>query len=292
MDKRLSLFTVLSLCLLASNCSIDDQAMQPELPDTLSIVSHTVIGTRNLDPEYGFADIRSICFGHDGSILVVDLCLATVRRYSPTGEYIMSYGQKGEGPGELTEPFDAAVDGSGNVWVSDIRGLNRYDLETGEWFFLDQRFTSPVLQKMYGNLDSSFSAMYGVPDLSGNIPVRNAFYALYSGGEIAVQTVVWTDSREVNITDSEYLRVCNTQPIITVDHDGNFYIAETSNSEFIITEYSRSGEVLLELIDEVSPVRLSAEEMEEERSYYNHRLTGLGMIPVYTPDEFWPAVSQ
>lgn len=134
--------------------------------------------------------------------------------------------------------------------------------------------------------------MHGTGDLSGEVPIRNATYMLYSGDDLGSRVVFWTDSREVDITDSNYLRACSTLPLVSVDRNGDVYIAEATYSHFTVLKYSRSGGLLFEFEDDVIPVEMSSAEKETEEEYYIHKLTALGMIPEYTPDDYWPAVTD
>jgi hypothetical protein len=63
--------------------------------------------------------------------------------------------------------------------VSDLRGLNVYSPGSGEWIVLDQRYTRPMLLRMQGNLDSTFTALHNSIEYSEDQRVRLASYRLY-----------------------------------------------------------------------------------------------------------------
>ena len=46
----------------------------------------------------------------------------TVFKFDQNGNFITSFGSKGEGPGELTNPFDLRVDYTGDIVITDIVG--------------------------------------------------------------------------------------------------------------------------------------------------------------------------
>ena len=46
--------------------------------------------------------------------------------FSPTGSYLNSFGSEGDAPGQFRAPGDIAVDGQGNVYVTDIKGIQSF----------------------------------------------------------------------------------------------------------------------------------------------------------------------
>ena len=73
-----------------------------------------------------FGTIMGISAGKDGSggnvILVTETSADKVRVYTTEGSLIRSIGQgSGSGPGQLSQPRDAATDDAGNIYVADYR---------------------------------------------------------------------------------------------------------------------------------------------------------------------------
>lgn len=70
---------------------------------------------------------RGVAVGPDGSIYVVDSRNARIQKFAPTGEFLMTFGSEGSGPGQLARfassggggPNGIAVDENGNVYVAD-----------------------------------------------------------------------------------------------------------------------------------------------------------------------------
>ena len=228
--------------------------------DTLSITSRLAIGAEEIDDEYGFAEVASICHAPDSSLLVVDPKMANVRRFSPTGELLMQYGSRGQGPGELTEPWDVAVSSGGFVFVSDLRGLNVYALDSGEWIVLDYHYTRPMLLRLLGNRDSTFTALHYSFDLTVDHPLRLAFYKVYSWTS-PTEVSFWEDTSVAGHSNSEYTRLCAYQPIAAADADGNVYISHSTPSRLLVQKYSPDGNLLLTVDKEFEPVVLSEEDV-------------------------------
>ncbi len=263
----------------------------PQGPDTVHVACTAVIGTELLDPEYGFAEIGDICHGPDGSVLVSDPRQAVVRRYTPDGEYIMSYGSPGEGPGELTEPWDITVTESGVLLVSDLRGLNSFDLSTGEWIGLNGDYTRPMLQRMMGGRDSSFTALRSWSYLSDQVPVRTATYGLYQLGAPS-STVFWRDSSVIDHGSGDFIRLCSELPVVATDAERNVYVSESTESALRILRYSPEGELMQTISREYDPVPLTEEERQLDSQFYSLLLQSLGMEIGYTPREYWNTVTS
>ncbi len=217
--------------------------------------------------------------------------LTVVRRYSPDGEFIMSYGSPGEGPGELTEPRDIAVTESGLLLVSDLRGLNFYDLDTGEWIGLNGEYTRPVLLRMLGSRDSSFTALRSWSFLSNHVPVRTAEYGLYQMGTPS-STVFWRDSSVIDHGSGDFIRLCNEFPVVASDAGGNVYVSESTESVLRILKYSPEGELLHTITEEYDPVPLTDQEKQLDAEFYSLLLQSLGMDIGYTPRNCWNTVTS
>jgi DNA-binding beta-propeller fold protein YncE len=55
----------------------------------------------------------------EGNLYVVDFGGSFVQKFSPGGQALDRFGQKGSGPGQFSGPMDVAVDGQGNIYVAD-----------------------------------------------------------------------------------------------------------------------------------------------------------------------------
>lgn len=283
---------VIMVVSLAASCANQPEGhVAEEQPDTLLITHQVVIDDENFYSDYGFASANDICHGPDGSVFVVDPLRAEVRRFSSSGELMMSYGQKGEGPGEFTEPWVIALTQSGLLLVSDARGLNTFNAESAEWLGLNDSYTRPMLLKMLGNRDSTFTALRSWAFITEQVPVRTAQYGMYNAGD-PLPVVFWSDSSRIDHSDGSFVRMCNEEPVVTVDAQGNVYVSESTESQVRILKYSPEGELLDSIEDDFPPVDLTEEDTSREQEYYTSFANRLGMTITYTPQEFWLTVTS
>src|SRR5262249_26435219 len=68
------------------------------------------------------ADMTSAAGGAadgEGTLDLADFQGNFIQKFSPAGQPLIRFGQKGNGPGQFAGPMDVAVDGQGNVYVAD-----------------------------------------------------------------------------------------------------------------------------------------------------------------------------
>ncbi|MFC1564612.1 NHL repeat-containing protein [candidate division KSB1 bacterium] len=67
----------------------------------------------------------------DGNVYILDAGNFLVKKFSPLGEYLFSFGGEGQGPGELSHPASMNIDSEGNIIISD-QGKNLYEVFSTE----------------------------------------------------------------------------------------------------------------------------------------------------------------
>lgn len=75
------------------------------------------------DPEASLAQAVGLVVDEEGRIYIADSKAAKIKIYSPEGKFIRSFGQKGQGPGELNMPSGISLAADGRLLVEDA--LNR-----------------------------------------------------------------------------------------------------------------------------------------------------------------------
>lgn len=101
-------------------------AQTVELPAQDHMLSATVtelatLGTLDGGDWQAFGRVRSVAFGPDGDLFILDQQAVQVHRVSSTGEYLRALGRKGSGPGEYELPTGMVVAPDGRLLVRDTR---------------------------------------------------------------------------------------------------------------------------------------------------------------------------
>ena len=88
----------------------------------------------------------AFAFAPDGRLYLVDANTSRVHVWGQGGNYLKSFGKKGEGPGEYTVPM--AIDiAAGNLWILDSRGvMTRLDMDGN--YLSSSRMVKPRLRVM------------------------------------------------------------------------------------------------------------------------------------------------
>ena len=86
--------------------------------------------------------------GPDGDLYVLDAQASEIRRFDPTGQWVRSYGRRGEGPGEFGSPSSIAVRSDGAVFARDSRNarLQGFTPDPVQWPVVEPGFftTTPL----------------------------------------------------------------------------------------------------------------------------------------------------
>ena len=77
-----------------------------------------------VDENYMLHQPRDVAIDSDGNIYVLDAGNFRIQKYSPEGNYLDTYGRRGQGPGEFENPVSIDIDSDGNISVAD-QGNNR-----------------------------------------------------------------------------------------------------------------------------------------------------------------------
>jgi DNA-binding beta-propeller fold protein YncE len=78
------------------------------------------LGTGKRDSgQYGFNSPGAVTADREGNWYAVDMLNYTVKKYSPSGEFLLSLGEAGDTTGTFSRPKAVAVDQVGNIYVSD-----------------------------------------------------------------------------------------------------------------------------------------------------------------------------
>lgn len=84
----------------------------------LELTSPLYIGSETED-QYFFTSLKEIRVDKKGRIYALDNKAARIQVYDTNGKYLKSIGEKGEGPGEFSIPYNFFLDEKGKIYVLD-----------------------------------------------------------------------------------------------------------------------------------------------------------------------------
>lgn len=119
---RVALITPATLLCLA--CALDSSPTVSAAAVGAASVD-LAIGQEDGDEPYTFGRISGVEMDAAGRIYVLDNQAAEVRVFDTAGRHVETFGQRGEGPGELQDPCCLAIGPGNRLWVRD-NGNNRY----------------------------------------------------------------------------------------------------------------------------------------------------------------------
>ncbi len=162
-----------------------------------------------------------------GTIYVADAGDNTIKKLSPTGQLLATWGKTGSAPGELSWPQGVAVDTQGNVYVADSNNSRI------------QKFSSTgTLLAVFGNMGSSVERLnlpVGIAlDAQGDLYVtdlRN--HRLVKFSPAGNFLTAWSGAGGIQFSSARD---------VAIDRAGNIYIEDTRN--FRLVKFSPTGKVL------------------------------------------------
>lgn len=189
---------------------------------------------------------RDVAVAPDGSIYVVDSRNSRVQKFAPTGEFLLSFGGDGAGPGQLARfatsggggPNGIAIDDNGDIYVADTWN-HRIQVFSPDGVFLRGWGGFFDAQNDPAQAETNESLFYG--------PRGLAFY----NGELYV-TDTGNERVQVFTPDGTFVRMFGTtgsdrgnllEPVgIAVAADGTVLVADSHNAR--IARFASDGSPL------------------------------------------------
>lgn len=89
----------------------------PDSPKDIVFTEEFQIGTLEGDPSQIFGEYISFAVDDGGCVYVLDWRAKTVRKFDPQGEFLLSFGRPGQGPGEFSSPTEIRHIPDGHIVV-------------------------------------------------------------------------------------------------------------------------------------------------------------------------------
>ena len=254
------------------------------------------IGIEMGETAYVMGAIEGLAYGPDGNIAILDCAMASVRVYSPEGEYLRQIGRRGNGPGELQSIAFLGISEDGFVYLTgdgaEVLGVHQFDYYTGEWLgSLSSLGTPPTCiegaeDSFYVRKDINFDVSSDEPQLLISI----SKYACGAEEPIVTYVEETTPFNPVDMASMAELFWYGYD--IAADFSGNVYIAQRSTDEAEVVIYDSDGTEAGRIELDLEPVLRTEEEIEMEKLILTAKMSIMEMdqVPPLDPDPYKPLI--
>lgn len=218
-----------------------------------------------------FENIESVCEDKDKNFYVLDRKAYKVYKFSPTGKLILSFGNRGQGPGDFAFPHHISVTPDEKIAVCEVRDF--VSLFNRDGAFLDRVKVPKGLELTYLN-PNLFYCWIWKPKVKEQILVDS------KGGFIRALFALSRDLFSVSAPDETGNYVMTSYsadeytPSLLFSHYKNYSIFAIGN-QYKILLIDEKGKTVKEISRDVKPGRISAKEkklfterINQKRSFY------------------------
>jgi len=190
---------------------------------------------------------------NNGNLYILDSGNYLIKKFNPDGEFVMSFGNKGQGPGELGSPREIRIRDN-EIMICDLgnSSIHFYDMN-GKFLksILKDRRPSKFLPLSSGNFAIE---IFSMPDPE-EMKKGNLIHVVDPGGEILRKFGMGKiyDDLQMNITGNQFFW--------TLDSEGSFYIAFRMQNR--IEKYSPGGDIVLSIHSLLNSIETERIEMEQ-----------------------------
>ena len=263
--KKLIWISSTALILILSSCGEEAipsaEQMVSATVDTIFVFAADTIGSEFGEEAGVFAFLVACDFTPDGNIAALDAQKISLQVFDPAGTELMQVGSSGQGPGEYQMPLGMAIMGSGYV-VSDMSGgkLIRYNSDGS---FRDEinNFGMMPPSRITGTTGGKYLAEHLILDLDGE-----------DGPEASIALVAFGDTSEPDVIYADYpLDMQGGRIAASIQFhcagglDGEVVLAEQSDSSFVLSAFSESGEEIFRIVEEWDRIPYTEEELAEDQ---------------------------
>ncbi len=223
------------------------------------------------DSDLIIAKISDIAVDNKGNIFIVDLGSTKVYKYDKTGKFLLSFGKKGQGPGEFQRVYRIAVDSKGHLYIPDS-GISKFT-NTGKFIFKKKASATQLLDSFIPLKGGDFIVGKVTLDESGKVikfvrtielvnkdlnPVKELFRVSEEAGKNGQRGNRAMFFNILALEKNKIYRLTNNNNILTVDI------------------YNGNGEVIQKAVKKYKKVKKTAEQIKKEEEWVEKQKKRIG----------------
>jgi len=289
-------YVILILVFFLSSCSKEKHYFKIEMKDNIEIATNSdipfysnkkyqlelkqclVIGKEEGESNYVLNIPHFIGMDEDRNIYILDRGDAKVLVYNENGEFIHSFGRKGQGPGEFINPYPGIITNQHNILVIYNYANFGFQLfkRNGQLldnFSLEERtFVNQVLLNSAKNIISLETNFQIVKNKLNPLAHQIRIVHYTRSGEI-ISTMI-----NQILTTYEYKTAEWTgRSCMSLDKKGNIYINSIDPNKYEISVYNPAGKIIKKIMRKAKRIPYSVEEINRSKKAIEARksLTGL-----------------
>jgi len=265
----------------------------------LAFMEELSIGQIEGDENYMFG--QGIAFNTDkeGYFYVTDFENSRVIKYSPAGEFILSFGAKGQGPGEFQNMSVVRFDKDENLYLTDTSN-RRISFFKKNGDFLSQVSLTDRFLDLYINSEGNVAARKWVITQEENAMKQISIFGIFDK-KFEVQTEIYTDEIETpmpsgadeasivqSLASSYSVLAFRPEPSMVLEEGGSIYFGFPDDYEIDI--YSPQGEPRRKIKRVYEPRRINNDDKEFYLQYLGEMLSSSGNIPQGTLEQVYTKI--
>jgi len=198
------------------------------------------------DPDYQFARPMSVAEDGRGNLFVLDEKDGCIKKYGPDRKFLLKFGRKGQGPGEMAYPMIVVVGASGQVIVSTMS--SEFHVFDNDGVYID-RFRLPPYRGISPAVMGSDRIVAYAFQANGENKRDNHILAIFD-----FQGRVQHEFGEPYLLDTARKTWNANFLSLVVDGDENIFVAFSTLNR--IEKYSPTGKLILS-IDRALPFEIA-----------------------------------
>ena len=239
------------------------------------------IGSFGEDPDYQFAQVGSIALTERGHLLVVDRQTREIREFTGSGEFVRSFGEPGQGPGEFGQGVaDVLVVRGDTVLVPDPRSQRIHRFGPDGRFLDASRLDAAARRALSFQWSPASATGVGqfrpnrVPE-PGDPPLLDTLRVIEPSGELGAALLSFPAGGLIG--QGGTLRYFTPEPTWTVTD--SLTVIYAINDAYRIQVYDRSGSLRRIVTRPHEPRPISDRDIRAFFAYLDRAWLAAGVLP-------------